>query len=74
MEGSNQVLVLVPMNLDAASFPRDDGKAAEAKTRLAADSAGWASGQVRIELELEKNVKALRAGDGGCQPASTSKL
>src|ERR1035438_1150431 len=69
-----KVLVLIPINLDGSVFKWDNGKADEVRRRYAADFTGWQKHEGTFEREVEKLVRAMRAGDGEREQPPKSKL
>ena len=75
-ERGHKVLALIPLNLDGFLFSGDweSGKSEQAKSRLAADFAGWQSDEKKFSEQFERVVKALRADDYARDIPPASKL
>ena len=69
-----KVLVLIPINLDGSVFKWENRKADEVRRRYAADFTGWQKHEGTFEREVEKLVRAMRAGDGEREQPPKSKL
>lgn len=72
-ERGKKVLALIPLNLDGYLFKWENGKAAEVKTRMAANFEGWEKDNSIFETQFERLVKALQTSDP-LGPPPTPKL
>lgn len=73
-ERGKKVLALVPLNLDGFLFQWENGKATEVRARFAPDFTAWQSEGFDLLKAIEPLIKALKADDGGREPAPTPRL
>jgi hypothetical protein len=72
-ERGKKVLALIPLHLDGHLFKWDSGKAAEVRSRLAADFSGWETNNTVFEIQFERLVRALPADEGGQETPPPSR-
>ena len=63
-----QILKIIPLNLDGSLFDWTGSHAATLRKRLAADFTGWKSDADKFEHQFENVVKALRTDRGQLPP------
>jgi len=68
-----QILKIIPLNMDGALFEWSGSHAAALRKRLAADFTNWKRNTDKFEQQFENVVKALRT-DGGQLPPLVPKL
>ena len=68
-----QILKIIPLNLDGSLFSWEGSHAATLRKRLAADFTDWKSDADKFEQQFERVVKALRT-DGAQLPPPVPKL
>lgn len=75
-ERGRKILVLIPLDLDGFLFSGawQSGKAEEVCSRIVGDFKNWKTDQNKLESELERLVKALRADDGAHEKPPVPKL
>ncbi|MGO9689663.1 MAG: toll/interleukin-1 receptor domain-containing protein [Syntrophobacteraceae bacterium] len=75
-ERGTKALVLIPLNLDGYMFTDqwEDGKKTAVQSRLAADFTGWETDECVLENQIERLIKALRAGDAGREPPPKPRI
>lgn len=73
-ERGENVLAIIPLNLDGYLFEWNGAHAAALRKRLAPDFTGWESDNTKYEAQLEAVVGALRADPGAREPAPEPKL
>ena len=75
-ERGKKVLALIPLNLDGflCSADYQSGKKAENMSRVAANFVGWEKDHALFNRELEKVIRALRAGDAGREKPPNPRL
>jgi hypothetical protein len=61
-ERNQEILVLIPLNLDGFLFKWDGAVANRLKDRLAPDFEGWQNGLERFQKEVDGIIKALEIG------------
>jgi len=69
-----EVLAIIPLNLDDYLFQWKNGKASELIRRLAADFTGWDKNNAKFETQFEKVTAALRSDNGGRDKPPEVKL
>ncbi len=69
-----EVLSIIPLNLDGTLFEWDGPHAATLRKRLAPEFTGWESDNAKFEREFEKIVKALRSDAGARKATPEPKL
>ena len=73
-ERDEQVLCIIPLNLDDHLFDWTGSHAAALRKRLAADFRGWESDNNKFEEQFERVVKALRSDDAARTEPPEPKL
>ncbi len=73
-EREEEVLAIIPLNLDGYLFDWNGPYAAAIRKRLAPDFKGWESDNKTFDDGLERVVMALRSDDGARQPPPEPKL
>jgi hypothetical protein len=75
-ERGTKVLSLIPLNLDGYLFTDrwENGKKTEVMSRLAANFTGWETDECIFENQIERLIKALRAGDAGREPRPKPRI
>ncbi len=68
------VLAIIPLDLDGHFMSWDHPHAAALQKRMAADFTDWETNNAKFEQQFEGIVEALRADDGGREPAPESRL
>ena len=74
MERKEKALALIPLDLDGYLLEWEDGKADAVRGRLTADFRDWEENEAKVQAEIEKVVKALRADGGGRETPPVPKL
>lgn len=67
-ERGKKVLILIPLDLDGFLFGGEwkNGKSEEVRSRMVGDFGAWRSGSIKLESELDRLIRALRA-DGAAR-------
>ena len=75
-ERGQEILALIPLNLDGGMFDPgwQDWKRDPLTTRMAPDFTGWDKDNAKFEQQLEAFIKALRADAGARQPPPKPRL
>ena len=71
---NENVLAIVPLNLDGSLFEWDGSHAATLRKRLAPDFTEWETDNAKFEAQFELVVKALRADSDAREAPPESKL
>lgn len=73
-ERGEQILKIIPLNLDGSLFDWKGSHAAALRKRLAPDFTNWKRNHDKFEAQFERVVEALRADSGGKMPDPAGKL
>ncbi len=73
-ERAEEVLALIPLNLDGYLFKWESDRASILTDRHAPDFTGWEADNAKFEEQFERVVLALRADEGGREKPPAGKL
>ena len=73
-EHGEEVLALIPLNLDDYLFEWNNPRASILTDRLAAEFVGWENDNAIFEAQFKRVVKALRTDEGARERAPEKKL